>query len=87
MEVNRETQALLSMRKGQAIGELGLDPVEACGTQILIGLLENGFEPQAANAQESFVASIPAIHFLAMPMMHTTTTQMSNPPHRQIDCK
>ena len=49
-EVNREKQALLAMGKGQAIGQLRLDPAPGLRTQLPIGLFENGFEPQAANA-------------------------------------
>jgi hypothetical protein len=50
LEVNREKQALMAMRKEQAIGELRLDPATGLGTQIPSGLFENGLEPQAANA-------------------------------------
>ncbi len=73
LSVNRETQALISTRKRQAIGQLCLDQTEVFGTKNPIGLLENCFEPQAANAQHPFVTSIFSIHLLSMPMMKTTT--------------
>ena len=74
MKVNGETQALLAMGKRQTIGQLCSDSAESLGRKSTIGLLENRLEPQTANTQESFIASIFAIDLLSMPVMNTTAS-------------
>src|SRR6266496_5779789 len=74
LEVDGETQAFLAVRKRQTIGQLCSDPAASLGTKITIGPLENRLEPQATNAQESFVASIFAINLLSMPIMNATAS-------------
>src|SRR5258706_9302773 len=85
LQANGEKQALLAMRKGQTIGQLCRDPTAALATKKSpIGPLENRLQPQATNAQQSFVSSIFTIHLLSMPVMNTTAPQMRNPPGGQI---
>jgi hypothetical protein len=84
LEVHRETQAFLSVRKRETIGQLCSDPATGLATKITSGLLENRLEPQATDAQESFIASIFAIDVLSMPMMNTAASHMGTPPDRQV---
>src|SRR5579871_734084 len=74
LKAKRETEALISTRKRQAMGQLGLHQTEIFGTKSPIGPLENRFEPQAANAQHPFIASIFSIYLLSMSMMNTTAS-------------
>lgn len=84
MEANSETKVPFSMEKGQAIGQLRDRHTPFLGIKSMIDLFQKGFEPQATNTQEPFVASIFAIDHLSMPVVKTTATYMCRPPHRQI---
>jgi hypothetical protein len=84
LKVKRETQAVIAMKKRQTIGELGGDATAGLRRQVAIGFLENGFEPQAANAKPAFITSIFAIQQVTLAMMHTTVSQMRHPPNGQI---
>jgi len=82
LEVNGVTQTFLAVRKRETLGQVCSDPVAGLATKFTSGLLENRLEPQATDAQASFIASIFAIDVLSMPMMSTAASHMCNPPDR-----
>src|SRR6266567_2709214 len=87
IQVNREKQPPLPMGKGQTIRHLRHHSYPCLRTKIALGFFEHGFEPQTTNAQESFLPSVFTVNLLAMPVMDTAPSQMSNPPYSQIDDK
>ena len=69
MEANRETEVSFSMKKGQAIGQLGNQHTLFSEFNIPIDLLQQDFEPQATNTHNAFVTPIFAINHPSMPMV------------------
>jgi len=61
------------MGKGQTIRQLGHHSHPCLRTKIALGFFEHGFEPQATQAQKSFLPSICAVDLRTLPVMDTTT--------------
>lgn len=73
------------MKKWQTIGQLRDHPSTGFGREILSRFFEDRSEPQTADAQESFIASILPIELPSASVTNATVTQMRDPPDGEKD--